>query len=165
MESNNLVFRLTGGTGNTDPNASLGGAISNTVVSGALHGLFDYVSPEEAALVSPGDIEYRAIDVLNTHGTDTCYGAVAYISTPASPSGDNTIAVGYDSTGTQTIANEDTAPSAPVITFSVATSKATGVALGDIAPGATKRIWVRWTVISALKGLATAQIKVEGGSV
>lgn len=162
MENSNLVFRLTRGgtvTEPTDPNASLGGVMSNTVVSGALHGLFDYVSPEEAA----ADTEYRAIDVLNTHGTDTCYGAVVYISIPASPSGENTIAVGYDSTA-QLMGDESTPP--PGVTFSVATSKATGVLLGDgiIGPGAAKRIWVRWAVISAAKGLATAQIKVEGGS-
>ena len=44
-----LVFRLTGGASNIDPDASLGGIMSNTEISGtALNNLFDDVSPDEA---------------------------------------------------------------------------------------------------------------------
>lgn len=52
-----LVFRLTGGASNSDPDASLGGVMSNTEISGtALNNLFDDVSPDEA---TSGSTEYR----------------------------------------------------------------------------------------------------------
>lgn len=160
IEATNILFYLTGGAGNSDPNLSLGGVTSNTLAGETLHDLFDYVNPDEALA---GDTEYRAIDVKNTHGTDTAYGAVLYVSSQTT-SGDTSFAIGYD-TGTQTVANEDTAPSAPAITFSTATDKATGIALGDIGPLGKKRIWVKWIVgASALKFAAdTAKFKVSVG--
>jgi len=54
---------LSGGAGNSDPNASLGGVISSTAITDdSLHNIFDYVSGSEA---SAGDDEVRAIYVKN----------------------------------------------------------------------------------------------------
>ena len=161
MESTDIKYYKTFASG--EGIDSLGGATTATLLSGSLHELFDYVSPEEA---SAGDTEYRAIDVKNIHASETLYGAVAYISTPIAPTTSN-IAIGYDSTGTQSVANESTAPSTPAISFSTATTKATGIALGgDMAPGVTKRIWVRLAVnTGAAKTLAAGQITVEGGGI
>jgi hypothetical protein len=61
-----IVFRLSGGAGNTDPAASLGGVMSSTAVGS--NTLFDTVSAAEAL---SGDTEYRCYYVKNTNATDT----------------------------------------------------------------------------------------------
>lgn len=157
--SGDIKFYLTGGAANTDPNLSLGGAVSATQVSGALHGLFDAVSPEEA---TAGDMEYRAIEVKNTNPADTLYAASLYISGETT-SVDSQVLVGLDAT-TQSVANESTAPAG--VTFSAPTTKATGIALGDIAPGASKRIWLKRVITAGAAKLAgdAGQIAVTGGT-
>lgn len=63
-----VKFFLSGGAGNSDPNASLGGVMSSTeVVDNTLHNLFDYVSGTEAGA---GDTEYRAIYLKNTNSVN-----------------------------------------------------------------------------------------------
>ena len=58
-----IDFHLSGGAANADPNASLGGAISNNqIVGGSLHNLFDQVAGAES---SAGDSEYRCFYVRN----------------------------------------------------------------------------------------------------
>lgn len=135
-----LLYFLTGGPANADPNLSLGGVTSNTQVGTSLHSLFDAVSSAEGAA---GDTEYRAIDIKNNHGSETLQNAVVWISAETtSPS--TTIAIAYDATGTQSVANESTAPTG--VAFSAPLSRVAGIALGSMAPGATRRIWVRRTV-------------------
>ncbi|NKE69900.1 hypothetical protein [Candidatus Manganitrophus noduliformans] len=135
-----LLYFLTGGAANADPNLSLGGVTSNTQVGTSLHSLFDAVSSAEGAA---GDTEYRAIDIKNNHGSETMVAAGVYIS-QETVSVHTTVALAYDSTGTQSVVNESTAPTA--VTFSTPLTKPAGIALGNIAPGATRRIWVRRTV-------------------
>jgi len=73
-----LELRLTGGSGNTDPNASLGGVMSSTEVSDtAMNSIFDHVLASEAV---SGDYEYRALDVYNS-GDETATGASIYMDT------------------------------------------------------------------------------------
>ncbi|MFW6001923.1 MAG: hypothetical protein ACOCQD_01130 [archaeon] len=73
----NLEFRLTGGSDNSDPDASLGGAMSSeTLEPSGANNLFDNVSPTEA---KEGDQEYRAIDIYNT-GDATAESVAIYIS-------------------------------------------------------------------------------------
>lgn len=158
--ASNIKFYLSGGAANTDPNASLGGDISATQVPAGLHNLFDAVSPEEAVA---GDIEYRAIDIKNTNVTETLYGAVAYISTETT-SASSTVEIGLDAT-TQSVANESTAPGG--VAFSAPTSKATGIALGDVAAGATKRLWLKRTITAGAVKLSSdaGALTVEGGTV
>jgi hypothetical protein len=138
-----LEWRLTGGAGNSDPNASLGGVMSSTQVSGtALNNLFDNVDADEA---SAGDVEYRAIDLYNS-GDAAALAVELWISTETG-STDSIIAIGEDA-GTQSIANEDTAPSAPTITFShpLVGSKES---IADISNGSAQRIWLRRTISSS----------------
>lgn len=137
-----ILYHLTGGAANTDPNLSLGGGISNTQVGVALHNIFDRVSPEEALA---GDTEYRAIDVKNAHLSETAFDTFIWISQETVSPG-TTIALAYDATGTQNIADESTPPAGLV--FSTPLSKVTGIALGNIAPLGTRRIWLRRTVTS-----------------
>ena len=147
--------------GNSDPEASLGGAGYGNEIGISAHDLFDIVLPVEAVA---GSVKYRAIGVKNTNIADTLYGAVLYIATETSSVGD-TVAVAYD-TGTQSVPDEDTAPSSPVLSFSTPMSKEAGIALGDIAPGALKRIWLRRTVTAgAGAGLSAGALCVAGGTI
>lgn len=147
--------------GNSDPDASLGGVGGDTEIGAGLHNIFDYVDPDEGVA---GDVEYRAIDIKNTHVTETLYGAVIYISQITSGT-DDAIEIAYDATGTQSVADESTAPSSPALSFSAPTSKATGIALGDIAPGGTKRLWLKRTVTAgASSGTSNGELTVTGGT-
>lgn len=161
ITSSQILYELTGGASNTDPDASLGGVNSGNTFSGALHTLFDAVGAQEAA---DGDVEYRAIDIKNNHGTLTLTDAQIWLSVDSTGAND-VIAIGYDS-GTQTIADEDTAPNSPTITFSSPTSKAASSVLAastDLAPAGTVRIWVRRTATAgATVRQSTVTLKVEG---
>lgn len=124
--------------------SNLGGAISGTVVSSALHGLFDPVTGAEAL---SGDIEFRCIYVKNTHASLTLYSAMAFIQTNT-PSTSSTCDIGIGTaavSGTeQTIANETAVPSG--VTFGAAATYATGYPIGDLAPGQYRAIWIRRTI-------------------
>ena len=157
--SADLKFYLTPNA-NGDPTLSLGGAGYGDEIPETIHEVFAQVSAVEA---TAGSVKYRAIGVMNTNVTDTLFDAVLYISSETS-SPDDTVAVAYDA-GTQSVADEDTAPSAPVLSFSTPTTKETGIALGDIAPGTLKRIWLRRTVTAgAGTGLSTGELTVAGGT-
>lgn len=141
ITSGQLKIYLTGGVSNNNPDLSLGGVTSTTELQGGvLENLFSNVGPSEAW---DGSIKYRAIDFKNT-SAQTAYGGLVYISTETT-SADTQIDLAYD-TGTQTIPDEDTAPSSPALTFTHPLSPGGGVALGDMAAGTTKRVWIRRTV-------------------
>ena len=136
--------------------ASLGKNISTTeITDNTLNNLFDDVSGDENAA---SDVEYRCIFILNNHATLTWTSVVAWLS--AEVAGGASIAIAVDdiedsakaSTDDQaaTIANEGADPSASIGDWSTATSKATGVALGDIAPGYCRAIWVRRTAANTI---------------
>lgn len=140
--STEIRLMLSGGSANTDPLASLGGAASATAVTGAT--LWDAVSGAEAA---SGDTEYRCVYVKNTNGTLTALGAVIFIQANT-PSPDTTLDIGLGTSavnGTeQTVANENTAPTG--VTFSPAATQGAALSIGDLAPNATKAVWIRRTV-------------------
>ena len=61
-----VEFRLSGGTGNSNPNGSLGGQMSNTLITtDTLENLFDNIRRNEALV---GRTEYRCIYITNTGG-------------------------------------------------------------------------------------------------
>lgn len=145
----------TGAAGNAaaqpDPNASLGKYISTTeVVDNTLNNLFDDISGDENAA---SEAEYRCIFVHNSHATLTYQNAVAWLSAEVAGGAVAAIAVddiapsalGSASAQADEIADENTAPGAGVGAFSSPTTKATGLALGNIGPGQVKAIWVRRT--------------------
>ena len=138
--STDIQYRLSGGASNSDPALSLGGVKSSTAASN----YFDDVSSAEA---SAGDTEYRCVYVHNNHGTLSLIGAKVFIQTNT-PSSDTDVAIGLGSSainGTeQTVANESTAPTG--VSFSAPTTFAGGLAIGDLAAGAHKAVWVRRTV-------------------
>ena len=139
-----IKYFLSGGGSNTDPNASLGGAVSSTEAASTI---FDNVSSGEAAA---GDVEYRCVYVKNTHGSLTLTDPKIWIQANT-PSGDTTVEVSLGTSavnGTeQTVADEDTAPIGTA--FSSAANEGAGLSLGNLAPGATKAVWVKRTVTAA----------------
>ncbi|MGB0747197.1 MAG: hypothetical protein ACPGO3_00480 [Magnetospiraceae bacterium] len=135
---------LGGGAANADPNASLGGAISNTeIVDATDNNLFDDVSGAEGAA---GDVEYRLMFLKNEDDTLTLQNASIYIDTNT-PSGDSNVRIGLDPTGKNgtptTIADEGTAPAGVV--FSEPTQGAP-LAITDLGPGEFYPVWVERTI-------------------
>lgn len=155
-----IKFYYSGGSANSNPNSSLGGAVSTTEIGS---NLFDDVSSAEA---SAGDIEYRCVYVKNTNATLTLIGAKIWISANT-PSATTTVDIGLGTSainGTeQTVANEDTVPAS--VTFSAPASFASGLTIGDLAPGATKAIWIRRSVNAGTSAVADSfTFNVQGDS-
>lgn len=104
--------RLSGGAGNSDPDASLGGVKSSTELSPTVseENLFSNVDGAEAAA---GSTKYRALYFHNGHGSLTLQGTTIWFSTQT-PSGDTVMAMALAGEGLnatmETVADEDTAP-------------------------------------------------------
>jgi hypothetical protein len=138
-----LKLYLTGGAANADPTLSLGGTTSSVqFTDNTLDKLFASVTPAEAAA---GSVKYRALTFKNTSAF-TAYAAAVYISQETTSSG-TTVSLAYDSTGTQSIVNEDTAPTG--VSFTTPLSLATAIALGDVTASGVARIWFKRTVSAA----------------
>ena len=157
--ASDIKKRLSGGASNTDPAASLGGIMSTTTEAGA--SIFDDVTSGEA---SAGDIEYRCIYALNTHGSLTLTSAKVFISAQT-PSGDTAVAIALGGEGlngtAEAIANENTAPSGE--SFSAPATYAAGLSLGDLAPGDRYPIWIRRTINAAAAGASDGfTISIQG---
>ena len=157
-----IDFFLSGGVANSDPNASIGGAISSTqITTSSLHNLFDAVSGSEA---SSGDVEFRCIYVKNSHGSLTLQNTVIWISSNT-PSTDTTIDIGLGSSaidGTeQTVAGEGYAPTS--VTFSAPSTLGTGLSIGDLTTGQTKAVWIRRTVSSSASVYSTDTVTLNVG--
>ncbi len=158
ISSSDIQFRLSGGSGNTDPAASLGGAKSSTAAGS---NLFDNVSGAES---SAGDTEYRCIYVHNNHETITLQTAVIWIQTNT-PSADTTIEIGLDPAGLNgtagTVANENTAPTG--VTFSAPSSKPSGLSLGSPPAGQHYPVWVKRIVTAGAAAASDSfTLRVEG---
>jgi hypothetical protein len=124
--------------------------------------LFDNVSGDESAA---GDVEYRAFYVFNNHASLTLLSPVIWISALTSSSDDEVdLAVGTSAVnGTeQTVSTESTAPTG--VSFSRPTSKAAGLALGDIPAQQHRAVWVRRTVNAGAAAFTNNAftIRVEG---
>jgi len=161
---------LTGTAGDTTagtPAGSLGKYVSTTVVSAtALNNLFDDVTGDENAA---SDVEYRLLFVLNNHATLTLLAPVVWLS--AEVAGGAVAAISVDTTATSAkgataaqakeVANENTAPATQ--TFTAPTTKATGLAIGDLLPGQVRGIWVRRTAgNTAALDNDSVTLRVEG---
>jgi hypothetical protein len=160
-----IQWRLTGGVGNVDPNASLGGVMSTTAIVDATNdNLFDDVSGAESAA---GDIEYRGFAVRNNHGSLTLQGSVIYISSLTSSADtefDLAVAAEAMNVTMATIANESTAPA--TVSFTRPTTFAGGLQLNGatgLTAGSFRGVWIRRTVGAAAAAAADAgTLKVEG---
>lgn len=158
--STDIVYRLSGGSGNTDTNASLGGVKSSTAIGAGVHNLFDVVSSAES---SAGDTEYRCFYVHNAHATLTMQNSVIWIQSNTT-SADTSIEIGLGSSavnGTeQTVANESTAPTG--VTFSAPANQGAALSIGNVPPGEHKAVWVKRivNVASSAYNNDTATIRV-----
>ncbi len=154
-----LKLFLTGGAANSDPTLSLGGLTSSVqFTDNTLNKLFASVTPAEAAA---GSIKYRALTFKNTSAL-TAYAAAIYISQETTSAG-TTVALAYDSTGTQDVADEDTAPVG--LSFTTPLSLATAIAIGDVTASGVARIWFRRTVSAAAAQAADqGQITITVGN-
>jgi hypothetical protein len=141
IASTDIKLRRAGASG-------LGGAISAVDVGSSM---FDDVQIAESA---EGSVEYRCAYVLNSHATLTLSSLIVWISANT-PSPSTVIEIGLGTSavnGTeQTIASETTAPAG--VTFAPAATKAAGVALGDLPPGAWLAVWFRRTVSAGAAAL------------
>jgi hypothetical protein len=154
ITATDIVFRLsvkTGSAGNTTastPAGSLGKYASSSTWTTGTNSLFDNVSGDENAASAT---DYRCVFVHNAHASLTLENAVVYMSdvaggTTVTIATDNIApsAVGSASAQAAEIATETTAPTG-VGAFSGPTTKAGGLALGSLAAGQVKAVWVKRT--------------------
>lgn len=157
--STDIVLRYStasGSAGDTTAGTaatSLGKYVSTTVVTAGANGVFDDVSGAENAAST---VDYRCIFVLNNHATLTATSVTVYAS--AEVAGGASVALALDSIAASakgsapaqsaTIASETTAPTG-VGAFSTPTTDGTGLAIGSLAPGQVKAIWVRRTAANS----------------
>lgn len=151
ITASDIHYRLSGGSGNTDPNASLGGVKSTSTDAGST--IFDDVSGAESAA---GDTEYRGVVISNEHGSLTYQSVKVWVSTDtpsADTDADVALAAEAVNTTMATIANENTSPSG--VTFAnTAVSFATGLSIGDIPSGQFKGVWLKRVVNSSAAAAA-----------
>lgn len=141
----------TGAAGNSTVGTaagSLGKYLSTTqITDDTLNNLFDDVSGDENA---SSVVDYRCIFIHNTSAS-TWTAPTAWLESETS--GGATIAIGVDTTVASAagsasaqalqVTDELTAPAG--VTFSSPTTKAAGVALGDLTAGQCRAIWIRRT--------------------
>jgi hypothetical protein len=148
---NDVKYYLSGGASNVNPNLSIGGAISTTqFVDNTTVNLFgDVAAPESAA----GSTKHRCLYVVNGHATLTMQGASFFLNTNTPAAGD-TVNIGLGtagSNGTEQALQFDY--SSPVgVSFSAPTTRATGLNLGNIAPGQSYPIWFQRIVSFGASG-------------
>ena len=162
IQAADLQVRLSGGAANSNPNTSLGGAISS-VAAGT--NIFDNVSSAEA---TAGRTEYRCVYVRNgTGGGLTLTTAKVYISNPNGSGGayaGDTITIGagtaavnateQDVTTFSPIGTEITSPVG--VSFSAAAGTGTAVSLGDIPAGQHKAVWVKREIAAGATAFSNA---------
>ena len=167
ITSSNIKFYLSGGTSNSNVNASIGGAISSTeVTDDSLHNLFDKTLGTES---TAGDIEYRCIYVKNTHASLELELAKIWISTNTS-SPANVIAIALDGAGkggvAETETDENVAPTGE--TFSQPTAYSGGLSLDGggtgLGYGVSYPIWIRRTIAAGATAVdnVTFVLSVQG---
>lgn len=149
----------TGSAGNStaqaNPNNSLGKYISTTAYAGGtLHDLFDVITGDENAAST---VDYRCLFVHNAHASLTLTAPYLWITAETSGGANMSLAVdniaassiGSSSAQAAVIASETTAPSG-VGTFSAPTTKATGLALSDLAAGQCRAFWLKRTATNSV---------------
>ena len=137
-----LEFFYSGGGSNSDPELSLGGSISSANISTtSLNNLFQDAEPPWTA--DQDSVQYVGINLKNTDGSYLARNVTFYFVD--TPNVESTLAVWNDTTGTQSIPDQDTIPTgSPSWTTPLIGSK---LSLGDLAAGASHRLWIRRTVI------------------
>jgi len=156
-----IVFRLSGGSANTSPVASLGGAMSTAgggvIATGVANNLWDDVTGAQSAA---GVVEHRAFYVTNTNATITWQNVVFWIDVQvATDAAHDTVDVALASEAVntaiaQTLASETSVPTG--VTFTTPTTKAGGLSIGNIAASQFKGLWTRRNILAGASAAAAA---------
>jgi len=159
-----LQLRLSGGAGNTNPNASLGGVMSTTSIVDAVdNNLFDDISRKEVIV---GKTEYRCYYVFNSSGSTPVHGAFLFIDDFPDIS---TVTMGLDPVGSgdgvatgvaQTIALEDTTPTG--VTFENAGEFIVKVPLPTLRSLEGQAIWVKRVANEGKAAIETLGLTITG---
>lgn len=150
------------------PGTSRGRHVSTTTLpDGGLNNLFPDITGDENAA---GNVDYQCVFVHNAHASLTLKSAKVWMASEVAGGAQAALAVdniaatqlGANVTQAAEISTKDVAP-VGVSGFSTATTKGAALALGDLAPGTVRAIWIRRT---ATNSGATANdgvtIRVEG---
>ena len=165
IEESDLIYRLSGGVSNIDPNDSIGGSMS-TVAGGIIdtdtvnNDMDDITSTEADA----GITIYHGYFYENAHATLTWTSPVFWIESQTS-SGDTTvnIAVALEAINTaiEVLADEETAPSG--VTFTSPANKAAGIDIDSLDPSDNRGTWIEYIVNGgAVTVLDDYTIEAEG---
>jgi len=169
--ASDIKFYLTGGSTNTDADASLGGAPNFTtgeITTDELNNIFDDVSASES---ESGDTEYRCIAVKNTNATIDLADSKVFVVTQPSES---TITLAFEepaSDTVQTIADESTAPE--TVVFSSPTEYLNGIdvnsesgADGTVVKEKWFGLWIKRVVSASASAKANDyfEITLQGGT-
>jgi len=160
-----LQIQLSGGAGNTDPDASFGGIISGTALVDATdENLFDDVRRKELLLQK---IEHRGFYVKNTSSTLPVRQGLIFIDQDPNQT---LITVGLDPAGVgngsttgvmQTIGSEDTVPSG--VTFEDINQYKVRLPLPFLRPLESVGVWIRREAIgSGAKEVITIGLSLTG---
>jgi len=159
-----LIHRLSGGVGNTDPNLSIGGIMSTLaggiVITDTLNNDMDDITSTEAAA---SILIFHGYFYENTHSTLTWTAPVFWIESQTS-SGDTTatIAIAPEAKNLpiQVLPNEETVPTG---SFLSPANKAAGLVIGSLDPNDNRGFWVGYDVFAgAITTLDQYTIKAEG---
>lgn len=131
----NIQFFLSGGSSNNNPNSSLGGAISNYLVTGLLNNIFSDVTSDEA---SEGKVDYRCVYVKNANSSDSLYDAFVFISSQIT--GGSYVEIGISGNPAPLIAVDTLAPDG--VTF-IETNVDNRISVGDISPLQAVPVWIK----------------------
>lgn len=154
ITSDEIKFRLNGGSANTTANSSLGGfmSLAASIADNSANNLWDDVAGAEAAA---GDTEYRCFWIRNSNATLTLQSAVCWVS-QTTPSPSTIIYFGFDAPDTglvgntywcQSVADESTAPTG--VSFVNSSTEATGISWGgtaNLANCSVVGVWVKRVV-------------------
>jgi hypothetical protein len=148
IEPSDITTYLSGGSGNSNPFASLGGAVSSTDwTGGTIHDLFDRVTAPENVSEA---VHYRCIYIVNEHDTLTWQGVNLWLVNIVVGGAD--VAIGLDPAGVNgtatTIANETEVPSG--VTFSAPESIGAALSVGNIPAGGHQAVWIRRTATDSV---------------
>ena len=144
-----ITFNYTGGASNADPELSLGGVGSSVnLVGTAINNLFENVLPPD--ILSTASVRYRAIDLYNDGDATAEAMTFFLLDTPNSQS---LVEAWYDSTGTQSIIDEETEPTGATGNWTTPL-QASQMALSNLAAAGNHRIWIKRTVNQTADNLA-----------
>ena len=164
----NLKFYLSGGAGNTNPNASLGGVRSTTEVAATINNLWDDVTGSES---TSGSTEYRCCYFRNEDSNATGLLSPFLWVASNTPSSTTTMSIGLDPAGKNgeatTIANELAAPAG--VSFTSPSTKGTGIALtsGPYVQNDYIAIWLQRAVSSGTSSATNdpSTLRIEGDTI